>query len=752
MGTIAAHGSVASAGHDAPIQNPEEDLLNGLSVARAIHRVLRTAPRNWSTRIGLYGQWGSGKTSILNLLRQLEERDHSIVLCFSAWAAAGESGVISLFYDALAVRLQEEGIKLPFKQRAKRVTNKAKSVGWIGRVLKWGAEILPAPPIVTKFATSTADEIASFAMSWSRFDKADMDVLTQQLSGRRVVVFVDDLDRADPKAVPKTLLALRELLDWPGFTFVLAFDKRVVSKALSEYSAAFGEDSQGFLEKVIDIPFEIPIPRDDQKKRLAESTFNACCNCIPIETVNAVLRVLPAQPRRIKLISRMLGALRPSLVRYDSADVDWQGLCLYQILLEASQPVADWIVDTVTDDEMNWMVWAGDKNEREKKEDEARAAIRDLLNGPSEVADANRIIEAGLQLLRHWDLTSSESVRHWVSLSTREPSITAKEFRRMLEQFGECKSDLPITAAIQAGSVAAGISLNDAANDLITLAIEAYRSALDAMAEARTRQEWGPCRDEALKVLGFLEYLWFECSDSAAQEAARQGPITASYLGLIAHWLAWTKNDGEAELRDRERKLALFAADSCVDPELLYCETDPFWDRHLHSDKEGSDKSREWRTELRALLVPRVVDRLLAKFAQPDGFLAIATGDDKVGPWIIENQKSPLYTDPKLANAFVRILSQGVPNDNGSRVALAKNARLYLNQILFQTRDGSWGGVDHVKGIHTQNSEIVPAAWMAVLECPVPYRMLSSLRKLRSDLIEAGVSADLLHVPDWLRQ
>ena len=48
---------------DAPIERPEDDLLDRRAVARALHRTIDTTPREWSTRVGLYGPWGSGASA-----------------------------------------------------------------------------------------------------------------------------------------------------------------------------------------------------------------------------------------------------------------------------------------------------------------------------------------------------------------------------------------------------------------------------------------------------------------------------------------------------------------------------------------------------------------------------------------------------------------------------------------------------------------------------------------------------------------
>lgn len=162
-------------GHDAPIQSAKDDLLNALGVARAIHRVLATTPAAWSTRVGLYGDWGSGKTSILNLLRTLEEADRSLVISFSAWSAAGESGVVAQFYETLASRLRTERIKLPIKQRVKALAKKARRFGVFARLGRMGAEeFAPVPPIVTKAATEALSKLASAATEWAKISRKDL--------------------------------------------------------------------------------------------------------------------------------------------------------------------------------------------------------------------------------------------------------------------------------------------------------------------------------------------------------------------------------------------------------------------------------------------------------------------------------------------------------------------------------------------------------------------------------------------------
>lgn len=740
-----------NAGHDTAIQRPEDDLLNGSNIARSIHRMIRTTPPTWSSRIGLYGTWGSGKTSILNLLRLLEEKDGSLVLSLSAWSVSDESEVVALIYEMLEQRLRAEGIESPFKQKAKKVTNNAKRFGWFSKLtIKGIEEWSPAPAAITKIATSSVSELATFALRWAKIDRKDIEKLRQRLNGRRVVIFIDDLDRADPRVLPKTFLALKEVLDWPGFTFVLAFDKKVVSKALSEYSAAFSEDIQGFLEKVIDVPFEVPEPNQAQKRKLAGAAFNACCDLIPKSSLDALIPHLPDQPRKIKLLARMIGALKPALERHDPSEVDWYALSLYLMLLESNRRLANWVVNTTQTRDRGWTLWLSDSLEKEKNENIAKDAIRAILNNPAPPPDLERLTEIALDLLKTWEMCAEETIRYWTNLSSQEPGITTKEFRVLLNDFLNNKSIESIKDRLERSQIIAGIDEEEALIELLFIAHNHYQNILSKMAESRTQLDWNAFHQDANNALNFIEFLWRDFRRSTSSNVFSRGLITASLVGLCEEWVSWTRNDGENKLRTRELQLVTEAIAACDDPEKIYSDTDPLWNTNHGYDAESSKKKEEWKKNIRACLTPEIIKRLLDKFSESDGLLAIATGEDHLRTWLIESKTSPLYTESNYSAALVDLLRNHTEQDLTTRVVIGQNALLYLKQLLFQNRNASWGGIDSVKEINKNNPAIIPAAWEAAIENPVPFRMRSSLRELRENLIECGVDANLLLNPEWL--
>lgn len=736
-------------GHDAPIQTAADDLLDGLGMARAMHRVLSTTPPTWSTRIGLFGRWGSGKTSILNLLHALEEANGAIVVRFSAWSAAGEAGVIAQFYAVLAARLHEEQIELPRVQRAKRIADKARAFSWLGR---WGRtaveELAPIPPSVIKAGAAALDKLGAAASAWAKIGRTDLEAITKILQGRRVVVFIDDLDRADPRLIPKTLLAMRELLDWPGFAFVLAFDKRAIASALASYSTAFGDDADGFLEKVIDVPFEVPEPSEVQLQRLARSAFAVCCDLMPPSSVAAISSNLPSQPRRVKIVARMVGALRPALVRHSSSDIDWVGLSLYLIVKEASPNLSDWVVQAASEEKSKWFVWGTDKQAREKQREEARAALAALLASPKP-DDAARVIEAALRLLYHWQFQSKEVISYWVRLAFKEPPFTMAELLTVRDAFARERSPDLIREAIDAAAQRANVLPQEASADFLMTALSCYGTALESMASARTMGDLDRGRQVAEHSMLLLEHLFGQNQNRTLAAAATSAEAVVLIIGIAGRWLGWTRNPGEEDLRKREREIALDAARRCIDPETVFKNTDPFWNSSVGQDTE---RLEEWRAAVRKIVVPSVVTRLCTKFVEADGMLPVASGQDDLSAWLVESGKSPLYTEPAFTAQLLATFQQYVDLTDDARGTLSKNARLFLKQVMFQTRDASWGGREEGRTIHEKCPSILPAAWLAVVSSPVPYRMQSSLRELRKDLVNLNVSEEELPEPPWLAE
>ena len=74
-------------GYDAARSARDEDHLNRWPFAQKIYRIVSSGPRDWSVRIGVYGEWGSGKTSVINFGNSMARGDGNVIFTFDPGTA-----------------------------------------------------------------------------------------------------------------------------------------------------------------------------------------------------------------------------------------------------------------------------------------------------------------------------------------------------------------------------------------------------------------------------------------------------------------------------------------------------------------------------------------------------------------------------------------------------------------------------------------------------------------------------------------
>ena len=224
--------------------------------------------------IALQGEWGSGKTSLMNRLKQtLCSADGPFVgIEINTWEYSMLSSP-----ETTVFRIMEQLILSLAGNNSKAKTNWslfAKKAGnAIFRGLQEGVKALPGVGSAAAMAMAAAnvpnqilDERGEdVQITLSDLKKSLEEAIAQSLvNGKRgVIVFVDDLDRLNPPVAVEILELLKNIFSLKDCIFVLAIDYEVVVKGLEPKFGKLTDKNErefrSFFDKIIQVPFSLPV-------------------------------------------------------------------------------------------------------------------------------------------------------------------------------------------------------------------------------------------------------------------------------------------------------------------------------------------------------------------------------------------------------------------------------------------------------------------------------------------------------------
>lgn len=228
---------------DKPLTNPTDDCFGFAPFAAHLaDSVVKMSPTEGIV-VGLYGPWGSGKSTLLNFLEhylnEIPQVERPTIVHFNPWLFSGHEDLVQLFFSQLLVTLNKRGqeIKKARKSLARFAVKISVAAG------PWAQIINPI-------------------MTWLGTNKSITDekkIVEAALRGqpKRILVIVDDIDRLVAEEIRQVFRLVKSVANFPNITYLLAFDKDVAIKAISDLQHTSGED---YLEKIIQVPFELPAP------------------------------------------------------------------------------------------------------------------------------------------------------------------------------------------------------------------------------------------------------------------------------------------------------------------------------------------------------------------------------------------------------------------------------------------------------------------------------------------------------------
>ena len=242
---------------DEPLRRNEEDNLGITKYADALFQFIKGAKTPMT--IGVQGDWGSGKTSLMKLMEykfevpKLKTKQIWVNTWEHSLLKTPQEALVSII-DAIINELSQdlnEDKRIVIRKKAQNVLQGAFRVG---------------------MSMTGGVEGAKVAKEWMESDnsiaelKESLNKVVKELSPKkynRLIVYIDDLDRLEPANAVEILELLKNIFSIENSVFVLAIDYNVVVKGLAKKFGALTKENRweydAFFHKIIQLTFQMPV-------------------------------------------------------------------------------------------------------------------------------------------------------------------------------------------------------------------------------------------------------------------------------------------------------------------------------------------------------------------------------------------------------------------------------------------------------------------------------------------------------------
>lgn len=217
---------------DQPIRSEDEDLLGRRGEAKSLsEKIFKTDTSKGAFTLGLTAPWGAGKTSFMLVMREYLTKKPSqevIVMAFNPWMYRKAPNLTQVFFEELSRTLAPYNSDLASAFiRYVRSLLAQESNAWLQLV----ARLLPQESnekSITEQYDSLSQEICRL--------------------GRKIFIFIDDVDRLDREELVELFVLVRNSSSFPCMSYILAYDKEYVA---SQLKGCFDQHTHRYMEKIL---------------------------------------------------------------------------------------------------------------------------------------------------------------------------------------------------------------------------------------------------------------------------------------------------------------------------------------------------------------------------------------------------------------------------------------------------------------------------------------------------------------------
>lgn len=277
---------------DEPIKDAGMDLLGRDKFAKKLAQFIigyaRTMDKKLSNNtfkseglvIGVEGEWGYGKTSVLNMIdeelkktgnHQLGDNPNIKITTevMNAWLTTDKMGLTTEFFNIINDAVEKNNW-INLKEIPKYV-----AIILLQIVSIFALSIENNIPILGKLITNiTLEKITQKLQHFfeegpiSRQKEKIYDRILQDGKSQWLVIFIDDIDRLESQEIGLLFQLVKNIADFPQIIYVLAYDRSIVSAALDKYHDG---PKGAYIEKIVQAVYRVPTPENYQLEHFLDS-------------------------------------------------------------------------------------------------------------------------------------------------------------------------------------------------------------------------------------------------------------------------------------------------------------------------------------------------------------------------------------------------------------------------------------------------------------------------------------------------
>lgn len=294
--------------------------------------------------IGVYGPWGSGKTTLMKTVQERLVGDayddtnlfrHCKTVWFQVWKYAEEEQILAALIEEIFRTMKRNGFFEARKADLEGLVKRLRPFKMLGKAVETLTGIDPAEfidELEYKQKLGFYDTFQEFfdrlIWTYTRMrPRLNADEAPDDTKGA-LVVFIDDLDRCPQERIVRVLETIKLFMDKIGCVFVLGADNEIIEAALSKN---FGSDNAlRFMDKIVQVTFRLPrIPAADFEnfiKTVASQSQQSIEPHLPV-----IMPVIRYNPRQLKRFINNVNLLE-GLLRNSNMDVPFSHLLFWNVL------------------------------------------------------------------------------------------------------------------------------------------------------------------------------------------------------------------------------------------------------------------------------------------------------------------------------------------------------------------------------------------------------------------------------------